>query len=355
METVKKRHAMAIGGLFALGTTTILIVSNNHHSWQALAVAYAFSFIVFGFYNKLLDNYPDMNIFEIIKSKYNNILGKVLTTIILLILLYQGTKIVYMFIDFITTINQLDFISKNIIMLINFILLGYVLKNNLLKICRFAQIIFISVVIIIGLLFLLGLEDINFENLLPIYPVYENKFFKSVITLLVEPFCEMTVLFNVFCKVKKEKDKKNIFNKAATVSLILIMIIVIEVVGILGYDYSLILNYPYYSAIASVNMNKIVIRVESLSLIIIYFSAFVKLIFIVYSILEGFNILANVKKRYCYPFLLLIHMLSFVIYDNIGQLKQYTFCYSLILLLINVLLPISLLKKPEKKIINHST
>lgn len=351
MEEIKKRHIIAIGSLFSLGTTAINIVSNMSYYWQSLLLAFLISFIIYLFYFKLLKQYPGMNMFEIIKQKYNNLLGKILIIILLLILLYQGTKVVFLFIDFITTINQLDFISKNIIMLINFILLGYVLKNSLFKICRFTQMVFISVIIMIFLLLILGLEDINYSNLLPLYPIHENEFLKSFSIILVQPFCEITILFNVICKMKNLKEKEYIFYKVGLISFLLILVITIETVGILGYDYSIILNYPYYSAIASINMNKLVIRIESLSLMIIYFSAFVKLLFIVYTLVEGMNVYSNSKKKYYYPILLLIHVLSLIIYSNEGQVKEFVYYNSIFLLIITILLPIIL----RKKIINHST
>ena len=65
-----------------------------------------------------------MNIFEIIKNKYNNIFGNILISIYLLLLIYNSITIIYSFIDFITTINQSDFLSKELIMLINTLLIG---------------------------------------------------------------------------------------------------------------------------------------------------------------------------------------------------------------------------------------
>ena len=54
MEEIKKRHIIAIGSLFSLGTTAINIVSNMSYYWQSLLLAFLISLIIYLFYFKLL-------------------------------------------------------------------------------------------------------------------------------------------------------------------------------------------------------------------------------------------------------------------------------------------------------------
>ena len=355
MDNIRRRHIISISVLFAIGSSVITISSNGYHCIQSLIMAFVLSLLVYFLYHRLLEKYPGMNLFEIIKYKYNNIFGKTIIIIYIIFLVLKAARIVYMFTDFISTINQLDFLSKNLIMILNMILLGYFLKSSLISLCRFSQTGFILTLLMIAILFILGIKDINYTNLLPIIPIHKNDFFYNTLVFLVQPFLEMSVLYNVICKMKFEKEKKNIFYLIAFISLIVLLFLSIETIGILGDNYAVIINYPYYSAIASINVSKIVIRIESMSLIIFYYCEIIKIIFLIYSIILGINTLANSKKKIYYPLLLLIHVLSLIVYDNISELKEMTKYYCIFALIFLFIIPLLLLIKKDKKIINHNT
>ena len=168
MNKIKTRHAISIGILFSLGSIVINMGFNNEYLIQSLIISFLVSSIIIYFYQVLLNKYPNKNLFQIINEKQNNILGKILILFLLIILLINSVQIIYSFIDFISTINQLDFLSKNMIMLLNFILLGYILKNTLINLSRFSQVIFVLTSLMIILLFIVGIKDMELINLLPL-------------------------------------------------------------------------------------------------------------------------------------------------------------------------------------------
>lgn len=352
MEQIKVRHIISISVLFSIGNLIISLGNDNKHLWQTLIISYCLSVLILILYQKLLVKYPNMNLFEIIEYKYNNIFGKIIIMLYLIMLFYNSICIVFGFIDFISTINQYDFLSKELIMLINFVLIGYVLKSGLSVICRFAQTTFVIVLVLLSILFIVGIKDIDASNLLPLLPLNKNNTMFQSYNLLINPFLELTILFNVFCKLKNNKLKNKLYYISSSVSLLVLFIISIQIQGILGSEYSAYLNYPYYTAISCINMSKIVIKIESLSLLVVYLCAFTKFIFIVYTLILGFNSLNHTKKRYYYPILLLIHILSLVVFDNISELNTLKLYYNLLFFIIVLLIPILI---NSKKIINHYT
>ena len=96
-----------------------------------------------------------MSLFSIIKTKYNNLIGNIIIIIYSIFLLINGVQIIYSFLDFITSINQLDYESKTFIMFLNFLLLVYILNNSLNNLSRFTQIIFVLSSTMIFLLFVM--------------------------------------------------------------------------------------------------------------------------------------------------------------------------------------------------------
>ncbi len=339
METIKFRHAISTSILFTLGGVIISLGNNNYYLWQTLLISFLSSIIFILLYQGLLNKYPNKNLFEIIKLKYDNIFGNIIITLYLFILLYNAINVIYIFTDFITTTNQSDFISKELIMLINLVLLGYVLKNSLSNIMRISQSIFIIVITMIIALFFIGIQDMNYTNLFPIKFTMNNNV-NIILELITRPFLEITILYNIFSKLENNKYKKYSFLINNLLSFLILILIIIETVCILGNDYTKYLNYPYYSAISCIDISKIVIKIESLSIIIFYFSCFIRLVLIMNCLILGFNTITNTKKKYYYPFLLLVHILSLVIYDNIYELNKLKYSYSVIFIIITCLIPI---------------
>ena len=163
---------------------------------------------------------------------------------------------------------------------------------------------------------------------------------------------------SVKAKMENTRSKKYIFYIINILSMLFIIWMCIEVIGILGSDYSCYLNYPYYVAISCINVSKIVIRIESLSFIIYYFCCFVKLVFIVYNLVIAFNTLTNSRRKHYQPFLLIMHILSLIIFDNFSEMKTFMIYYSLVYIIFSICLVFFLFIKKDKKqeninIINH--
>ena len=358
MSKIKLRHIVSIGILFSLGNLILIMGINKEYIIQSVLISFVCSSSIIYFYQKLLNKYPNMSLFSIIKTKYNNLIGNIIIIIYSIFLLINGVQIIYSFLDFITSINQLDYESKTFIMFLNFLLLVYILNNSLNNLSRFTQIIFVLSSTMIFLLFVMGLKDINFTNLLPAMPSDFKDVFSSISVLIVYPFLEITLLFNVFSKMENTRSKKYIFYIINILSMLFIIWMCIEVIGILGSDYSCYLNYPYYVAISCINVSKIVIRIESLSFIIYYFCCFVKLVFIVYNLVIAFNTITNSRRKHYQPFLLIMHILSLIIFDNFSEMKTFMIYYSLVYIIFSICLVFFLFIKKDKKqeninIINH--
>lgn len=355
MVKLKARHAISIGVLFSIGSIIINMGFNEEYLIQKLFISFIVSCILIIFYQYLLNKNPNKNLYQIINEKLNKVTSKIVIFLMLALLLFCSVQIIYSFIDFITTINQLDFLSKNMIMLLNFILLGYILKNKIYNLGRFTQVIFVLTIAMIFLLFILGIKDINYKNLFPFYTLKTNEFFNNLNVFIAQPFLETTFLFNIFSKIEESKVKKNIFIIVNGISFLFLLLISIETIGILGDNYTSFLNFPYYVSISCINVSKIVIRIEAISLIVFYFSSFVKLMFVTNSFILGFNSITNTKERYYYPYLLLVHILSLIMYDNLSELKQFINYYSIFFIIISLVTPFLIIIKKDKNIMKQNT
>lgn len=350
MEAIKLRHAISISILFSLGNLIIYLGNNDIYLWQSLIISFLLSLILLLIYQKLLNKYPNYNIFMLIKLKFNNIFSNILIALYLLMLLYNLSASIFTFMDFVTTVNQSDFMGKEIIMLFHFLLMAFVLKNPIYELGRFSQVIFVITLVMIMSLYVLGIKNIDYTNLLPLKFIKTDSTYNNIMNLLIQPFLEITFLYNIICNMENTRSKKKIFLIISSISLITLLLISSEIVGLLGKHYTSYLNYPYYTSISCINMSKIVIKIESLSLLIVYFSGFTKFIIIVYTFGLGINSLFNSKKKIYNPILLLVNVLGMIIFQNMNEMlymqKYYNYYAFIIITIISMLL---IIKKDCKK------
>jgi len=199
------------------------------------------------------------------------------------------------------------------------------------------------------------LLKIRIISLLPIYSFKKSDILTNLNILIVQPFLEITLLYNVFSKMENTKIKNNIFIIINSLSLLFLLLISIETITILGDNYTSFLNFPYYVAISCINMSKIVIRIESLSLVVFYFSSFMKLLFVINNFILGFNAITKTKRKFNYPILLLTHVLALIMFDNLGELKNFMNYYSLIFIILSIIIPFIILLKKDDNIMKQNT
>ncbi|MDY2902155.1 MAG: GerAB/ArcD/ProY family transporter [Bacilli bacterium] len=346
MDNVKMRHVLSLGILYSLGTSLIYIGSRGYHAWQASICAFILCIPLYFVYLKLLKKYPGKNFFEVISNAFGKLIGTVLIVLYIIFLWYKAGRIVFAYNDLVITTNKLAFRYKEFLLLLNLILMGYILKSGLNSITRFAQVSFVIVTILTIALFIVGLGNMEILNIFPIYPINTNDFFYNLLVYFVQPFVEITVFYNVICKITEYRVQKKVFILMPFISLVFIVIIIIQTICILGEDYTLILNYPYYSCISAINVMKLVVRLETISIITFYICSSIKLAVLVYSMELGVSELFNRKsndKKYYYGLLFMSTALSFLLYNNVGELKNMTVYYCMVAFIMMVIYPFLIL------------
>lgn len=346
MNDIRFRHIISLGVLYALGTTLIYIGSKGYHAWQGIICSFIISIPLYFLYIKLLKDYPGKNFFEIIDIAFGKVVSKILIIIYILFLWYKSGRIIYGYTDLVITTNNNAFKYKELMLLLNLILLGYILKTGLTNIARFAQCAFVIVSFLTIFLFIVGISNMEPLNILPILPVYTNDFLYNIFVYIIQPFAELTILFNVICNVKNFKIQKRSFLIMPLISLLFLVLIIIQTISILGEDYTLILNYPYYACVSTININKLVARIETISIVIFFICSSVKLIILIYSMQLGIATLvskSSLEKSNYYGLLFMSTVLSFLLYNNVGELKNMTNYYCFFGIIIFLIYPIIIL------------
>lgn len=356
MDKIKYRNGLSIGVLFMIGSSVIKTTSYGHHSVQGLIVSFIIMLIVMFIYQNMLNKYHSLTLEEIIERKIGKVLTKILFFMYLLFIIYKASRSLFLFNSFVDAINQANTSIKTSLLFLSILLITYILKSGFKSMSKFFQFCFISAVLAIVILFMIGISEMDLTNILPIVPLYKNDFIKNTIIYCVRPFGEATFLYNIFSKIEDCKEKRTVFYRSQIISLLIMLIILIETIAILGDNFILVLSYPYFTAIACIDVLSFVARIEILSMVMFYMFTLTKVVILIYLASQTIDYLINIKDKttinnnnyYCY-LVVFVTILSLIIYDNTIDLKTNIFIYCVLSFIFILIIPfvINILKTKE--------
>ena len=340
---MKTRQALSISILFMMGTSIISIGNYGYHAWQAMIVSFFLCIPFFFLIDYLMRSHPGKSLFEIICSSFFKPIAKIILMLYILYILYVSGRIVFRYVEFVTTIRLVD--KAQVPLLLSIIAVSIVLlKSSVRTFARFGQVAFILSTISIISFIIIGLEDVNLSYLLPLYPYHEKDFIKNIFLFIIRPFGEGVILINVLCQTEDTKYKRHIFFMAMLFSFLILLLVTIRTISVLGDDFVLQINYPLYTSVGIINFMDFLVRIESLSVIIFFFAILIKLVICLYSIKIGIEQLFNIKETnvLSFPITFLNVALSQVLYQNITEFIQFYPIYAMVSVLFIHVIPIIL-------------
>ena len=180
---MKTRQALSISILFMMGTSIISIGNYGYHAWQAMIVSFFLCIPFFFLIDYLMRSHPGKSLFEIICSSFFKPIAKIILMLYILYILYVSGRIVFRYVEFVTTIRLVD--KAQIPLLLSIIAVSIVLlKSSVRTFARFGQVAFILSTISIISFIIIGLEDVNLSYLLPLYHIMKKILLKTFFYLL---------------------------------------------------------------------------------------------------------------------------------------------------------------------------
>lgn len=347
---ISYKQGIAIFLMYIMGSTIITLGNLGYHSWQAMIVAFIWALPLAYLYDKILKKYPNKNLYEIIGENMNKYISKILMLILLIFSLYISGRILYNYTDFVYN-SSLIGKKRTILIILILVLLIYMLKSKLKTCGRLFYMLFMIAIVTTILLFILTFNAVNYNNLLPIIPYHLGDFGKNILIFVVQPFAESILLINVLAKVTNKPEKKNkIFLKGMFLTFLVMMFYLIRIVGVLGDHFVLYTVYPLYSYVSALEILGFLTRVESITVIVFFFAAIVKLFVTSYSVLLGIKSLFKLddEKKMIIPSVIIIGVLSTILYQNLDELRSFTQMYCIIASVCYFIIPLFLAFKKKK-------
>ena len=336
------RQGLCLYIVYTLGSIVFYLGSINKYTIFSLLVAYLFSLPMLFVYSRLLKS--KQNIFSIFDNKY---IQHIFRIFLLFFMVYVASKEVFNYTYFIV---QMIFVrtNKRLIYLFGFIIFYLVLKNGMESLARYSQTSFVLIMFFILIITGLSIDKVNIYNVLPIIPRDINGVLNGVLYYLLHTFLDIFVLHNIFLNVK---DNQKIYYLGGFLSFVLITFIAIRLISVIGLNMTQEVIYPLYSSISLIDLDNYITRIESLSIIVYFFSTSTRIIAIVYILNEEFKRLFKVESdSLLAPIIIFVIEFSNIIYHTLDEEVNFVWYYLIISFVALVLFTIILLFKRQRTI-----
>lgn len=275
----------------------ISLSSVNQDGWIAIIISCILGIIPVILYLYLMNYRPEMNFTQLNEYLFGKNIGKIINTIITLLIAFCVVLYFNNLNNFITSqyLHKTPTLFGIIIFSIPVI---YLLNQNLTTIGRTGFILFIFGIILLGLTLFGLVGQVDLSNFMPILEHNYNDIFKTALTIIPYTSFSIILLLSIPKKdiIDSEKLNKRVVFAYFT-SFIVVFMACFFVIGVLGNDLAKLYQYPEFHVLKRISIGGFIERVESTLSLRWIFYIFTTLVFGLYFIKQYIKTTFKIKKE----------------------------------------------------------
>ncbi len=296
---------------FLLGSAVIITPGQaaQQDAWIAIIIGVIEGLIFALIFTTLARRFPNKTIVEILETVFGLYLGKIVGLIFLWYSFHVGSLVIRNFTDFFTTVIMPE--TPSVVFAALMILVSvYAVRNGLEVITRCSLVLVPLTAFLLLITFLLQLNQLDFNNFLPLFGTPVWRLLKISHTAAIFPFGEAVFFLMIFPFLNQ-----TMVSRSKTVIGILVAAFIINLascrgIGALGASGS-IFSYPSYEAVKLINLPFVNMRLESIVVINFLAMGFLKITVLHYSTVLGLGQL--LKFRSVRPLIIPIGILMIIL------------------------------------------
>lgn len=293
---------------------------------------------------KISDINKEKNINEILIQILGEKLGKIIIIILSIFIFAFASFIFYDLINFISSeyLYKTPSILTGIMMLIPIL---YTVNKGIKTICRTSIILFILSIILYIISFFGLIPSFDFENLLPFMQTNKINLFLAVFSYIAYAILPLMLLLIIpKNNLPKNKSNKIIFKTTFIVGII-IFLSLLNTIGVLGIDLSLLYQYPDYQVLRRIQIGGFIQRTESILAIQWFLCLFIMIVLCMYYIIKTKE---NIKIKISNKILLIMLSITLIFinekfWNNNTSFIAFSIIKIPILIYIFILIPLLIL------------
>ncbi|WP_312694614.1 GerAB/ArcD/ProY family transporter [Caproiciproducens sp.] len=340
---ITMRQAICILVVYICGSS--VVVGGNSEagqdSWISVLLAQIIVMPMVLVYAEIMKLFPEKNIYEIVEILFGKIIGKIVTLLILWYAIHLAALVLRNFSEFIE-ITSLPETPQLPLMIIMILVIVYLVKSGVEVLGKWALVSLFIMVFIMLLTIMLLLNQMSFDNFLPLM----NHSTKTVLTgsyeLFTFPFAETVLFLAVADYVKKEDSPVKIYVWAEALGALILLIVALRNIAALGPAMLKAEYFPSYLAARIISVSDFLARIEGSISTNFILGGITKISVCILAASKGLSSLFNIQdyKKMIFPSSLCVLALCSILYRNTMEMINFLKIYAIYAIPFQIIIPV---------------
>ena len=342
---LSSRQTIILISLFLFGSSIVIGVNINsdvaQDSWLSLIFSFAFTIPFVLIIAKIINLFPQKNIYQIFDELFGKAIGKIFTILFILHTLYLGSIVLRNFSEYVE-ITTLSDTPQMPIMLSLILIAIYLAKSGIKTLGRWGPIIITIIVIAMLFTFMLSVPVLKLENIKPILEHSPIEMISSTFKVFMVPFSEIIIFLGFAdCISIKNKEKKT-YLFGITITGFILLSILLRNIMVLGVPMLQTSYFASYDAASILQLGEFLTRIEGVITMNFVLAGLTKIVIFVIVLSKGIaHLTKNVDyKNLVIPSSLLIFGICPFLFDNVLDMFDFAPIFGMYAIPIQVMLPI---------------
>ncbi len=281
-------------------------------------------------YTTLARRFPGKTGVEIMETVFGPYLGKVIAALFIWFTFHLGSMVIRNFTDFFTTVTMPE--TPSIVFAAALILVSaFAVHNGLEVITRCSLVLVPLAVLLLSIIFVLQLNQINFENFLPLFETPWRELLKISHSVAVFPFGDGVVFLMVLPFLNQIKEGRSRTMSGIFLAMLYVMLASLRNTGALGAAKS-IFSYPAYEAVKLINLPFVNTRLEIIVVLNFLTMGFLKITVLHYCAVLGLGQIFRLRSMgpLIIPIGILMVVFSIINFSNFTENTEFNLTANLI-------------------------
>ena len=327
-KTINNRQAVLLTALLLLGNTVLVggvSSTARQNDWIAQLLSAVIILPVYLMYTRIVKLMPNQGLFDIFFTLFGKIGGGLFSIIMIGYAFGTSVMVIRSFTEFVS-VTSLPYTPQIFIALILSALCAWLVMSGPGNLGRLSTLAFLWVALITVSTLLLGLGNMDFNNLGPVGREDVRPIVKDSLFMAALPFGQAVIMLPLFGQIKENKKNSRVLLRGLLLGNIFIMVSLMRNILMLGGKTFFESYFPSYMAVSMISLGDFFQRFEAFVASNLLISVFMKIAICYYAMERGFSTMVRTPfraKMILPAAALLAAALSSVIVKDTIQLKDF--------------------------------
>ncbi len=342
--TAKQLQATIV--MFWLGSLIVLGVNQDakQDTWIPILLAFILFLPLIWLYSRLAKLYPGMDLFGILFKIFGKVFGRILAIIFILFSIHLGSLLIRVFAEYIQILNMPEMPQALTMVLLSFVCM-YCVRNGPENIGRISKFTWPIVAVSIIVTFIIGIKDMNFNNIKPVLNTDLKTLLKGAYGLLMLPLGQIILCLSLFSSLSPQVNFKKVMLKALVSTIFIILLENLRNLFLLGFPSAAMFTFPSYQAVSVISLGDFFSRIEVIIGVNLMLAGVMKICVCLHAASYGLAKVMNLEdtKSMIVPSTLLMITLAGLVYAATPDMTNWLKIYPIYTIPFEILLPVIIL------------